>query len=202
MRSETDELVININDPHALSRFSNDFSIIFNQNYINNKASIVILGIGTDRSTGDCLGPLVGHKLRTISKNNIFVYGTLDDPVHAKNLIDVLEHINTNHKNSFIIAVDACLGKPERVGCICIGKGPLKPGAGVNKNLPAVGNMHVVGIVNISGFMEYLILQNTRLNLVMKMADIISHGIHYNIWKLDHSNHRNSETSSQTQLIK
>ena len=31
--------------------------------------------------------------------------------------------------------------------------------------------------------MEYLILQNTRLNLVMRMADIISSGIHFNIWK-------------------
>ncbi|HBG75445.1 MAG TPA: hypothetical protein DDW86_00610, partial [Clostridiales bacterium] len=33
------------------------------------------------------------------------------------------------------------------------------------------------------GFMEYLTLQNTRLNLVMRMADIISNGIHFNIWK-------------------
>lgn len=43
--------------------------------------------------------------------------------------------------------------------------------------------MHIVGIVNISGFMEYIILQNTRLSLVMRMADTISSGIHFNIWK-------------------
>ena len=44
--------------------------------------------------------------------------------------------------------------------------------------------MHVMGIVNISGFMEYMILQNTRLSLVMKMADIISAGIYYNLLKI------------------
>lgn len=31
--------------------------------------------------------------------------------------------------------------------------------------------------------MEYIILQNTRLSLVMRMADTISSGIHFNIWK-------------------
>jgi putative sporulation protein YyaC len=34
-----------------------------------------------------------------------------------------------------------------------------------------------MGIVNVSGWMESTVLQNTRLNLVMKMADIISRSI-------------------------
>ena len=54
--------------------------------------------------------------------------------------------------------------------------------AGVNKSLPPMGHIHIAGIVNISGFMEYL-FANTRLNLVMRMADIINSGIHFNIWK-------------------
>jgi hypothetical protein len=41
-----------------------------------------------------------------------------------------------------------------------------------------------MGIVNVGGFMEYMILQNTRLSLVMKMAEIISAGISYNLIKL------------------
>ena len=56
--------------------------------------------------------------------------------------------------------------------------GPVKPGAGVNKELPAVGDIHITGIVNVSGFMEYFVLQNTRLHLVMKMAKTIANGIH------------------------
>jgi len=44
----------------------------------------------------------------------------------------------------------------------------------VNKDLPPVGDIHMTGIVNVGGFMEYFVLQNTRLNLVVKMADIIA----------------------------
>lgn len=43
--------------------------------------------------------------------------------------------------------------------------------------------MYITGIVNFSGFMDYLILQNTRLSVVMKMADMISMGIRYVLWK-------------------
>ena len=39
--------------------------------------------------------------------------------------------------------------------------------------------MHIIGIVNVGGFMEYLVLQNTRLSLVMRMADVISTGLIY-----------------------
>jgi len=48
----------------------------------------------------------------------------------------------------------------------------------VNKNLPTVGDAHITGIVNISGFMEYMILQNTRLNIIWEMSDVI-YGLFY-----------------------
>ena len=53
-------------------------------------------------------------------------------------------------------------------------KVPSKPGAAMNKKLPAVGDLHIHGIVNLNGFMEFFVLQNTRLSLVMKMADVIA----------------------------
>lgn len=183
MEAGREDYAINVNDAHALTLFSKSFENIFKKNFTDEYSDIVILCIGTDRSTGDCLGPLVGHKLKLVKYRNIFVYGTLDEPVHAKNLCEVVEGINKRHADPFIIAVDACLGKPERIGFISLGKGPLRPGAGVKKSLPEIGHIHIVGVVNMSGFMEYLILQNTRLNLVMRMADTISSGIHFNIWK-------------------
>lgn len=183
MEAGSENISIDVNEPHALTMFSKGFEKVFKSNYNGEYSDVVILCIGTDRSTGDCLGPLVGHKLKLIRYKNITVYGTLDDPVHAKNLTDVVERIKQQHDAPFIIAVDACLGKSERIGFISIGKGPLRPGAGVNKTLPEIGHIHIVGVVNMSGFMEYLILQNTRLNLVMRMADTISSGIHFNIWK-------------------
>src|SRR5690606_15580241 len=109
-------------------------------------------------------------------------YGTLEDPVHAKNLQEKIKKIYSSFNNPFIIAIDACLGKIDRIGYISVGEGPLKPGAGVNKNLPAVGNISITGIVNLGGYMEYLVLQNTRLNLVMKMADTLVQSIKYSIW--------------------
>lgn len=178
---------LNINTPMASVDFSIMLSKYIDLYYTHPYKEFVILCIGTDRSTGDALGPIVGHKLITsISRySNIYVYGTLDDPVHAKNLKEKIDEIYSTFSNPFILAIDACLGKMDRIGYISVGKGPLKPGAGVNKNLPAVGNIHITGIVNLAGYMEYMVLQNTRLSLVMKMADTLVSSIKYSIWKLN-----------------
>ncbi|MFS0638927.1 spore protease YyaC [Mesobacillus foraminis] len=139
---------------------------------------IVFVCIGTDRSTGDSLGPLIGTFLEEKSISPFTVYGTLDDPIHAVNLEEQLAEIKQKHFNPFIVGIDACLGRLKSVGTIQIASGPVKPGAGVNKELPEVGDIHITGIVNVSGFMEFFVLQNTRLNLVVKMAKTIANGIH------------------------
>lgn len=139
---------------------------------------IVIICIGTDRSTGDSLGPLVGTLLEEKSPSPFYIYGTLDEPIHAVNLEQRLKEIKDMHLHPFIIGIDACLGRTKNVGVIQVGNGPVKPGAGVNKELPEVGELHITGIVNVSGFMEFFVLQNTRLNLVMKMAKTIAEGIY------------------------
>ena len=144
----------------------------------SNHQPVVVVCIGTDRSTGDALGPLVGTKLHNKDTFPFFVYGTLDDPVHAVNLEEKLKKIQAEHPGAFIIGIDACLGRLNHVGMVSINDGPVKPGAGVNKQLPPVGDMHITGIVNVSGFMEYFVLQNTRLSIVMKMADLIADSLH------------------------
>ncbi len=146
--------------------------------------AIVIVCIGTDRSTGDSLGPIIGHKLKGLKQESIQIFGNLDTPVHAKNLEDITKQIYSSHNNPFVIAVDACLGKMEHVGHITVGQGPLRPGSAVNKDLQPIGDIHITGIVNFSGFMDFLILQNTRLGTVMKMADLIAGGIKYVLWKI------------------
>lgn len=143
-----------------------------------NSPQFVCVCVGTDRSTGDALGPLVGSKLERLNPKGLTVFGTLDHPVHAVNLQETLKRIKCAHPNSTVIGIDACLGQMGSVGMIQLGMGPLKPGAGVNKKLPDVGQLHITGIVNVGGFMEYFVLQNTRLNRVMKMADAISSSIY------------------------
>ncbi|MEH7483289.1 spore protease YyaC [Neobacillus drentensis] len=142
------------------------------------KRPIVFVCIGTDRSTGDSLGPLVGTLLEEKGIRSFYVYGTLDEPIHAVNLSEKLKEIHAKHDAPYIIGIDACLGRIKNVGVIQLGNGPVKPGAGVNKELPAVGDIHITGIVNVSGFMEFFVLQNTRLNLVMRMAKTIANGIY------------------------
>jgi putative sporulation protein YyaC len=142
---------------------------------------IVFVCIGTDRSTGDALGPLVGSRLKKYNFSDINLYGTLDDPVHAMNLKDTLASIQDQYTLPYIVGIDACLGQLSSVGCIQLASGPLKPGAGVNKELPAVGDIHMTGIVNVGGFMEYFVLQNTRLSLVMNMSEVIAKSIYISL---------------------
>lgn len=144
---------------------------------LGNYRNIVIVCIGTDRSTGDSLGPLVGSFLEEAGMQKIHLYGTLDDPVHAVNLEEKLQLIYKSHFRPFVIGVDACLGKLSNIGTVKVDIGPVKPGAGVNKELPPVGDIHLTGVVNVSGYMELFVLQNTRLNLVMKMAKQIASAI-------------------------
>lgn len=147
-------------------------------------SDIVVMCIGTDRSTGDSLGPLVGSKLDSLNRlDSVHVMGTLDVPVHAANLEDKLSSI-PELRNPLVIAVDACLGSMDNVGTISVGIGSLKPGAGVKKELPEVGHVYITGVVNVGGFMEYFVLQNTRLAVVMKMANVISKSLESTILDL------------------
>lgn len=140
---------------------------------------IIFLCIGSDRATGDSLGPLIGHKLIQYRHFRHSVYGTLEQPVHAKNLELTLGKIKKAHKRAFIIAIDASLGTGDHIGYVSLKSGALKPGAGVSKELPAVGNVSITGIVNTSGVFDHMLLQTTRLNVVMQLADCICTGLRY-----------------------
>jgi putative sporulation protein YyaC len=173
----TEKTKITIEDPVATNIIARDLVKRMRRCGVTADTAKVLLCIGTDRSTGDCLGPLVGSKIDLTQQNFFAVYGTLDRPVHASNLRETMECIKALYHDPFIIAVDACLGRLESVGYIHLGDGSLFPGAGVNKDLPPVGQIHITGIVNVGGYMEYMILQNTRLNLVMRLADVIVGGL-------------------------
>lgn len=146
---------------------------------LSESRTIVVVCIGTDRSTGDSLGPLIGYKLKCLIRKKLIVYGDLENPVHAKNLQQVLNEINSLYDNAYIIAIDACLGQLQNVGKVFLEQKPLYPGLAVNKILPAIGDLSITGIVNISGNFEFMVLQNTRLYTVMTLADTISKGIYH-----------------------
>ena len=88
---------------------------------------LIVLCIGSDRSTGDCLGPLVGSMLNDLQHDSVTVMGNLSKPVHALNIRDTkrLSKKNINHR---YLAVDACLGQKQMIGHLEIGKGSLYQG--------------------------------------------------------------------------
>jgi putative sporulation protein YyaC len=184
MLNQKFERTIDTNKPYAFSYFCNYLEECFDRFYTSDYNDIIFACIGTDRATGDCLGPLIGYKIKEMAYRNIHEFGTLDEPLHAKNLSEHIEMFD-KFDRPFVVAIDACLGKYERIGFINIKDGPLSPGSGVNKSLPAVGNINITGIVNMGGFMEIMILQNTRLSIVMNIANLIANGIKYNMWKLE-----------------
>ncbi|MED4129856.1 MULTISPECIES: spore protease YyaC [Shouchella] len=132
---------------------------------------LVVACIGTDRSTGDALGPLLGTMLQKRHLTQFTVYGTLEAPLHAVNLENRLKDIHELHPHAFLIAVDACLGRQGHVGSITLSNQSLKPGAAMGKSLPEVGDCSLTGVVNAAGLMDFHILQSTRLHEVMTMAE-------------------------------
>ncbi len=140
----------------------------------------VVLCIGTDRVTGDSLGPLVGTFLHAYGSDRyLSIYGTLDFPVHALNLEDACRQIKKKHPRNLIIAVDASLGTKKHLGYISLGQGSLKPGAGVQKKLSSIGDIYITGIINTAIPEAQMALQNTRLSSVTSLACCIAQGILY-----------------------
>lgn len=169
-------------DVFCFTNIESSVSSLLHELKFSRTGDIIYVCIGTDRATGDCLGPLVGTRLQSLIPM-VNLYGTLQNPVHATNLEPTLDIISKSFHCPLIIAVDACLGKPERIGFININKGSLHPGSALKKALPAVGDFHITGVVNLAGFFEHLILQNTRLFLVDRMAEVIAKSLsmaHFN----------------------
>ena len=76
----------------------------------------MFLCIGSDRVTGDCLGPYIGHLLHPHETGHIFVYGTLSCPVHALNL-EKLHRLSQASSHALVIAIDASLGQKNTWLC-------------------------------------------------------------------------------------
>ncbi|TVY06859.1 spore protease YyaC [Paenibacillus cremeus] len=128
-------------------------------------SDLLFLCIGTDRSTGDALGPLVGTMLEEAGYPD--VVGTLAHPFDASNMRERLAALPAGKK---VIAIDACLGQSASLAWYQVSNRPIEPGKSVGKQLPLVGDYSIAGIVNVDAGQKYAILQSTSLYRVMKMA--------------------------------
>lgn len=138
----------------------------------------ILVCIGTDKCIGDCIGPLVGSFL-TKEKFPYPVFGTLDTPIHALNIKDSINNINSIYPKAFTIAIDACVGMEEDIGNIQIRFGPIYPGKGVGKKLPTVGSLSVVASVDTIDNTEFFSMGSIRLNFIMRLSEIIKDAFLY-----------------------
>lgn len=136
------------------------------------KREFVIVNIGTDKCIGDCFAPFLGTLLKDNTKlNNIHVYGTLDDPIHALNLRKNIESIKTNHPDAFILAIDACIGDKSDIGKMFLKNRPIKPGAGMDKKLPHIGDYSIIAIVQESTDYSFLTFKtDIRLSFIRNLS--------------------------------
>ncbi|WP_281889727.1 spore protease YyaC [Paenibacillus sp. YYML68] len=133
---------------------------------------LVFICIGTDRSTGDSLGPIVGTMLQEAGYTGVI--GTLEHPLDASNMHARLIEIPPG---SVALAIDACLGQASSVGWYQVSNRPLAPGKSVGKQLPLLGTYSIAAIVNVDQGQKYSILQSTSLYKVMMMAKEITTAI-------------------------
>ena len=142
----------------------------------NFKSAPVILCIGSDLAIGDSLGPVVGTMLKRKGFRGA-VYGTLKNPVTAKEVKYINDFLKKTHPGAPVIAIDAAVGDETDVGLIKVTDGALKPGSGANKRLGKVGNISILGIVASRTAFSYSVLNLTRLNMVYGMAEAVSDAI-------------------------
>ncbi|HMM49284.1 MAG TPA: spore protease YyaC [Miltoncostaeaceae bacterium] len=136
---------------------------------------VVFACIGTDRSTGDALGPLVGQRLERLGHDRGDVVGTLAEPLHALNLAQRIGPRIAERPRPLVVAVDAALGSLDAVGSVSVRPGGLRPGEGVGKDLLQVGELAIAATVNVrAGALDTQVLQCTRLFLVQELSELIS----------------------------
>lgn len=134
----------------------------------------VIICIGSTRVTGDCLGPIVGHLLKTNYNVPAFIYGTLEKPVTAANIEETVKFVEMVHGGKPVIAVDAAVGRADSIGEIRIYDDGIYPGLAAGKVLSKVGTHSIIGVVEEKSYFGANLLLSTRFGLVSELAETIA----------------------------
>jgi len=130
------------------------------------------LCVGTDRSTGDSFGPLVGSMLA--GRVGAHVAGTLADPVHAQNLVQRVEAMRAWGVCPLVV-VDAHIGGEP--GSLRLGVGGLEVAGGVCGRVGDIGLSGVVLPAVGEHFFGVMALGSVRLWLVLQMAHVAARAV-------------------------
>ena len=136
----------------------------------------VIVCVGTDAVVGDCLGPLVGTLLKERLLGKTFIFGTVENPITAKEVKTVADFVKNAYPYSPVLAIDAALGSRDEIGSLKIADCPIRPGLGVDKRLGEIGSASIMGVVEDKERGKTL-LSTVRFSLIYKMATAICGGV-------------------------
>ena len=165
------KFIYNVNNPLCDKGIKSGLSAVYKTK------QPVIVCIGSDLAIGDSLGPLLGTFLQEKLQGKAYVYGTLTSPVTAKEAGIVSNTIKQLHPSSKILAIDAGVGDKSDVGLVKVIDYGIKPGLGVNKKLPTIGDASIIGIVAEKQDALNNIFSATRLSLIYKMSSVIATAI-------------------------
>lgn len=144
--------------------------------YLQGKLPVIVC-VGSDLSIGDSVGPVCGSMLIKRKISQLFVYGTLQNTITAKEVEYMHAFLKDTHPDRPIVAVDAAVGDAGDIGLIKLKDGGLQPGLGANKKLRRLGDVGILAIVAEKSLFNYSLLNLTRLKLVWHMAERIAEGI-------------------------
>ncbi len=134
---------------------------------------LVIVCFGTTAISGDSLGPVVGTMLREKYNVPAFVYGTEEHTVNGKNMTEWISFITSVHKDALIIAIDASLGRAEKVGQIVFRSDGVCPAA-IKGKRTRFGDVGILAVVAPSGDDPLMQLMQVEQSFILEIANKVS----------------------------
>ena len=131
--------------------------------------------IGTNRIISDSFGPRVGKKLKkVIYKNeNINVYGTMENPIHLKNVEYFLKKMENKNQ---IILIDSAIGRKEDIGNTYVNRGGMEIGKAFNHSIYIPANINIKTVIGAKEYMpNYSIYQIEQIanKVAYKIVQIV-----------------------------
>ena len=141
---------------------------------------IIFICVGSNKITGDSLGPIVGAKLKQKLGTNIAIIGTTETPVNYENIKEINDNIKIKYLNPCVICVDSAMGKNADIGKIIVNWGGITLGKAVNNGIYLESHINIKGVVGkdeeeiLTNFRE-LTLVNKKV--IEKMSNEVTEGI-------------------------
>ena len=142
-----------------------------------NNLKPLFLFVGTDKVISDSLAPITAEILKQKYNSNLIIVGDLVFNVNAKNLVKTTKEIKEKYPNHTVFLVDSTLGNCEDLGDVIFKKGGSIAG-GLNNHKEIVGDYSILGVSSCYGSTNRILINGTRLGIVLKMADFIADAIH------------------------